>query len=198
MIDRKKRTLEGHFSYRIGYLVMSWFGSKVRIKFKSLVFFLQFHCARMILWLLFVLILQFASMLNYRIVCNTSFTISNLVGPQEEITLAGNPVTYIRANTSSIAHVWAKSLNAFDRTESKFANQTVETDVIILLIDGCLSVCEMQALTMHVVSYAGRADMQILVAKDIIPDPEFLAKCFEDALLEMKEAATAAEVSNKI
>ncbi|XP_044487737.1 wax ester synthase/diacylglycerol acyltransferase 11-like isoform X2 [Mangifera indica] len=128
MIDRKKRTLEGHFSYRIGYLVMSWFGSK------------------------------FASMLNYRIVCNTSFTISNLVGPQEEITLAGNPVTYIRANTSSIAH----------------------------------------ALTMHVVSYAGRADMQILVAKDIIPDPEFLAKCFEDALLEMKEAATAAEVSNKI
>ena len=48
-----------------------------------------------------------------------------------------------------------------------------------------------QALTMHMLSYAGRADMQILVAKDIIPDPEFLAKCFEDALLEMKEAALA-------
>lgn len=44
---------------------------------------------------------------------------------------------------------------------------------------------------MHMVSYAGRADMQILVAKDIIPDPEFLAKCFEEALLEMKEAAEA-------
>jgi hypothetical protein len=53
----------------------------------------------------------------------------------------------------------------------------------------------MQALTMHMVSYAGRADMQILVAKNIIPDPEFLAKCFEEALLEMKEAAVAA---NKI
>lgn len=49
----------------------------------------------------------------------------------------------------------------------------------------------MQALTMHMVSYAGRADMQIMVAKDIIPDPEFLAKCFEDALFEMKEAAAA-------
>lgn len=36
------------------------------------------------------------------------------------------------------------------------------------------------------VSYAGRADMQIQVAKEIIPDPVFLAKCFEDALLEMK------------
>lgn len=44
---------------------------------------------------------------------------------------------------------------------------------------------------MHMVSYAGRADMQILVAKDIIPDPEFLAKCFEEALLQMKEAAEA-------
>lgn len=49
----------------------------------------------------------------------------------------------------------------------------------------------MQALTMHMLSYVGRADMQILVAKDIIPDPEFLAKCFEEALLEMKEAAQA-------
>lgn len=47
-----------------------------------------------------------------------------------------------------------------------------------------------QAVTMHMVTYAGRADMQILVAKDIIPDPQVLAKCFEDALLEMKEAAT--------
>lgn len=41
------------------------------------------------------------------------------------------------------------------------------------------------------VSYAGMADMQVQVAKDIIPDPEFLAKCFEDALLEMKDHAMA-------
>lgn len=46
----------------------------------------------------------------------------------------------------------------------------------------------MQGITMHMVSYAGKADMQILVAKDLIPDPETLAKCFEDALLEMKKA----------
>lgn len=45
---------------------------------------------------------------------------------------------------------------------------------------------------MHMVSYAGVADMQILVAKDIIPDPKVLAKCFEDALFEMKNAAVAA------
>ncbi|KAF2294752.1 hypothetical protein GH714_016113 [Hevea brasiliensis] len=92
-----------------------------------------------------------ASLLNYRILCNTTFTISNVVGPKEEITIAGNPITFIRVNTSSLP----------------------------------------QALTMHMVSYAGRAEMQILVAKDIIPDPEFLAKCFQDSLLEMKEAAVA-------
>ena len=36
------------------------------------------------------------------------------------------------------------------------------------------------------VSYAGKADLQVLVAKDIISDPELLAKCFQDSLLEMK------------
>ncbi|CAN1278618.1 Wax ester synthase/diacylglycerol acyltransferase 5 [Linum perenne] len=102
--------------------------------------------------------LQVASMCNYRIISNTTFTISNVVGPKEEITMAGNPITFIRVNTSSLPH----------------------------------------ALTMHMLSYAGRADMQILVAKDIIPDPEFLAKCFEDSLLEMKTAAQkAASLSSR-
>ncbi|PON33638.1 O-acyltransferase [Parasponia andersonii] len=120
MLDRKKQSLEAHFSYKTGYYVMTYLGSKV------------------------------AGLLNYRIVCNTSFTISNVVGPQEAIAIGDNPVTYVRVNSSSLPH----------------------------------------ALTMHMLSYAGRADMQILVAKDIIPDPEFLAKCFEDALFEMKEAAS--------
>lgn len=48
---------------------------------------------------------------------------------------------------------------------------------------------EMQAITMHMVSYAGRADMQIQVPKDVIPDPQILSKCFTDALHEMKDAA---------
>uniref|UniRef100_A0A5B7BHR8 Putative O-acyltransferase WSD1-like n=1 Tax=Davidia involucrata TaxID=16924 RepID=A0A5B7BHR8_DAVIN len=120
MLDRKKQSLEAHFSYKIGYFVMSYLGPKL------------------------------ASLLNYRIVCNTTFTISNVFGPQEEIMLVGNPITYIRTTSSSLPH----------------------------------------AITMHMLSYAGRADLQILVAKDIIPEPQLLAKCFEDALLEMKDAAT--------
>ncbi|KAI4298475.1 hypothetical protein L6164_032029 [Bauhinia variegata] len=121
VMDRKKQSFEALFSYKLGDLVMSYFGSKV------------------------------ASLLNYRTICNTSFTLSNVVGPKEEIMFYGNPVTFLRASSSSLPH----------------------------------------ALTMHMLSYAGRADMQILVAKDIIPDPEFLAKCFEDALLEMKAQAMA-------
>ncbi|XP_027112524.1 O-acyltransferase WSD1-like [Coffea eugenioides] len=127
MIDKKKLSLEALFSYKIGYFVMSCFGAKL------------------------------AGLLNYRIVCNTTFTISNVVGPREEITIIGNPVTYLRANTSSLPH----------------------------------------AVTVHMVSYAGRADLQILVAKDIIPDPQLLARCFEDALLEMKEYAEAANTTRK-
>ncbi|KAF8377573.1 hypothetical protein HHK36_030955 [Tetracentron sinense] len=121
MLDQKKQSLEAHFSYRMGDLIMSLLGPK------------------------------FASLLNYNIICNTSFTISNIFGPQEEIMIAGNPITYLRANSSSLPH----------------------------------------AITMHMVSYAGRADMQILVPKEIIPNPQVLAKCFQDALLEMKEAAAA-------
>ncbi|CAL5377396.1 unnamed protein product [Camellia sinensis] len=125
MIDRKKLSLEAHFSYKIGNFVMSCFGAKL------------------------------ASWLNYRIVCNTTFTISNVIGPREEITVVGNPVTYMRVTNTSLPH----------------------------------------AITMHMMSYAGRADMQIMVAKDIIPDPEVVAKCFEDALLDMKQAAEKAAAS---
>jgi hypothetical protein len=39
------------------------------------------------------------------------------------------------------------------------------------------------------VSYAGKADLQILVAKDIIPEPQLLATFMEEALLQMKQAA---------
>lgn len=48
---------------------------------------------------------------------------------------------------------------------------------------------------MHMVSYAGMAELQILVAKDAIPDPKTLARFFEDSLREMKEAAEAATES---
>ncbi|KAJ0759491.1 putative O-acyltransferase WSD1 [Helianthus annuus] len=119
MLDRKKLSLEAVLSHQIGHFVMKFLGAKV------------------------------ASMLNYRVVCNTSFTISNVVGPREDIAIAGIPVTYMRTTSSALSH----------------------------------------AITMHMLSYSGKADMQILVAKDLIPDPENLAKCFEDALLEMKEAS---------
>ncbi|XP_039158408.1 O-acyltransferase WSD1-like [Eucalyptus grandis] len=112
MIDRKKKSLEAHFSYRIGDIVMTYLGARI------------------------------VSLLNYRIVCSTTFTISNVLVPHKEIAVVGNPITYItyiRANSSSLPH----------------------------------------AITMHMVSYVGRADMQILVAEDIILDPNFLAKCFE-------------------
>ncbi|XP_051147825.1 wax ester synthase/diacylglycerol acyltransferase 11-like isoform X2 [Andrographis paniculata] len=120
MIDRKKLSLEAPFSYMLMDVITHLFGAKL------------------------------TSILNYQVVCNTTFTVSNVIGPREKITLCGNPVKYMRVTTSSLPH----------------------------------------AITMHMLSYAGFADMQILVAKEIIPDPKLLAKCFEDALMEMKEEAS--------
>ncbi|KAL2939388.1 O-acyltransferase WSD1 [Bienertia sinuspersici] len=155
MLDQKKQSLEAHFSYNLGYLVMSLLGPKVSPtqsnpiqKHRAQVSECLKELVALALYVAFALV--FASMLNHRILCNTTFTISNMVGPQEELSFVGNPITHIRATSSSLPH----------------------------------------AITMHMVSYAGMANMQILVAKDIIPDPRFLAKCFEDALLEMKNAAT--------
>uniref|UniRef100_A0A7N0ZR01 Diacylglycerol O-acyltransferase n=1 Tax=Kalanchoe fedtschenkoi TaxID=63787 RepID=A0A7N0ZR01_KALFE len=45
-----------------------------------------------------------------------------------------------------------------------------------------------QAVTIHAVSYVGKVEMQVLVAKDIVPDPDVLAKCFEEALQNLKKA----------
>ncbi|MBA0854804.1 hypothetical protein Goshw_005301 [Gossypium schwendimanii] len=121
MNDKKKYSMEAYFTYKIRDLVMTLLGPK------------------------------YVCLLYYKLLCNTTFTISNFVGPLEHITLAGQPISNIKFNTSSLP----------------------------------------QAISMHMLSYAGRVEMQLLVAKDIIPDPEFLAKCFQDALLEMKTAAIA-------
>lgn len=50
---------------------------------------------------------------------------------------------------------------------------------------------------MHFVSYAEVADMQINVLSDVIPEPKELAKCLENAMMEMKEAAATVEVPVK-
>ncbi|XP_047331901.1 wax ester synthase/diacylglycerol acyltransferase 11-like [Impatiens glandulifera] len=119
VMTKKKMSSEAYFSYKLGQLAMSCFGPKA------------------------------TSYMFNKVIKNTTFTISNVVGPQEDLTFAGHPIDYIRVTTTSLPH----------------------------------------ALTMHMVSYAGKAEMQILVAKDIIPDPQILAKYFEIALNEMKEAA---------
>ncbi|KAI3878641.1 hypothetical protein MKW92_041501 [Papaver armeniacum] len=154
MLDKKKLSLEAHFSYTIGNIVMSLLGTKA------------------------------AMLLNYRVVCNTSFTISNVVGPQEEIMFAGNPITTFRVTSTSLPHV------------SIFLTLSYSILFFLLVVEDGFWILEwyvtkLQSLTMHMVSYTGKAEMQILVAKDIIPDPQFLAKCFEDALLEMKDVCTA-------
>uniref|UniRef100_A0A7N0VK87 Diacylglycerol O-acyltransferase n=1 Tax=Kalanchoe fedtschenkoi TaxID=63787 RepID=A0A7N0VK87_KALFE len=45
-----------------------------------------------------------------------------------------------------------------------------------------------QALMIHMVSYAGKAELQILAEREAIPDPQILTNFFEEALHQMKSA----------
>lgn len=120
MVERKKTSLEAIFTYAFAAFVMKLMGTKA------------------------------AACLDYRALANTTFTLSNVRGPSDEIMFAGNPLSFISATCSGLP----------------------------------------QAITLHMVSYMGKACLQILVARDVIPDPELLAKCFEDSLKELKDAAT--------
>ncbi|KAH9313602.1 hypothetical protein KI387_022229 [Taxus chinensis] len=120
MIERKKLSLEAIFTYAFAAFVMKFIGPKA------------------------------ASAIDYRALANTTFVLSNVRGPSEEIMFAGNPLSFISATTSGLP----------------------------------------QAVTLHMVSYMGKAFLQVLVARDVIPDPEVLAQCFEDSLKELKDAVT--------
>ncbi|KAL9238324.1 hypothetical protein vseg_012759 [Gypsophila vaccaria] len=43
------------------------------------------------------------------------------------------------------------------------------------------------AMTVHMVSYGENMDVQVMVARDIIHDPKFLAECFQESLIEIKK-----------
>ncbi|KAF8377576.1 hypothetical protein HHK36_030958 [Tetracentron sinense] len=122
MIDQKKQSLEAHISYWVGHLVMSSLGQRSQACLITGLLVIQ--ASRFRIWL----------------------------GPQEEIMLAGNPITYLRANGSSVPYpIIMHNAHELCR-KSRYANPC---------------------------------------GKEIIPDPQFLAKCFQDALLEMKDAVTA-------
>ncbi|XP_052186214.1 wax ester synthase/diacylglycerol acyltransferase 4-like isoform X2 [Diospyros lotus] len=98
------------------------------------------------------------------------------------------PVHYHPRGDDPLQHV-KRAKKMIDRKK-----QSLEAHFSYRLLNFLIACFGAKAITMHMMSYAGRAEMQILVAKDIIPDPEVLARCFEDALLEMKEAAGASRL----
>ncbi|XP_074286273.1 wax ester synthase/diacylglycerol acyltransferase 4-like isoform X3 [Silene latifolia] len=120
IMDQKKQSFEAHLPYIFLKLFSYCFGPKV------------------------------ASWFSNKVLFNTSFLISNIMGPSDVLLIGDNPVTFLRVNISAQPH----------------------------------------ALTMHLVSYGGNADLQVMVARDIIHDPQFLANCIQESLTEMKNCIT--------
>uniref|UniRef100_A0A7C8ZM17 O-acyltransferase WSD1 C-terminal domain-containing protein n=2 Tax=Opuntia streptacantha TaxID=393608 RepID=A0A7C8ZM17_OPUST len=74
IMDQKKHSYEAHVSFLFAKLILPCLGPKA------------------------------VSWYMYRSTCSTTFIFSNIVGPSEELMIAGNPVTYIRVNISSTPH----------------------------------------------------------------------------------------------
>lgn len=49
--------------------------------------------------------MQVAAKMNYNIISNTTFTVSNIMGPLNEMMFAGNPITYIRPTSTGLPQV---------------------------------------------------------------------------------------------
>ncbi|KAK9667143.1 hypothetical protein RND81_14G236100 [Saponaria officinalis] len=56
----------------------------------------------------------------------------------------------------------------------------------VTYIRGHISSKSHAGITISMVSYAGRVDVQVMVAKEVISNPHLLIKCFHESLLEMK------------
>ncbi|KAJ7959337.1 O-acyltransferase WSD1-like [Quillaja saponaria] len=65
IIDRKKQSLESHFTFACATLILQLFGPKI------------------------------AAGLTRRVLFNTTLTFSNVVGPKEEISFFGHPIAYV-------------------------------------------------------------------------------------------------------
>ncbi|KAL9231719.1 hypothetical protein vseg_006910 [Gypsophila vaccaria] len=66
------------------------------------------------------------------------------------------------------------------------AEEIVIANNPVTYIRGHVSTKSQAKITVNTVSYAGRVDVQVKVAKDVKCDPHMLMKCFHESLLEMK------------
>ncbi|XP_074286270.1 wax ester synthase/diacylglycerol acyltransferase 11-like [Silene latifolia] len=67
--------------------------------------------------------------------------------------------------------------------------QIVIADNPVTYIRGHISGNPQADITISMVSYAGRVDVQVMVGKEVISDPQLLIKCFQESLLEMKSSS---------
>ncbi|KAL2939369.1 O-acyltransferase WSD1, partial [Bienertia sinuspersici] len=51
-----------------------------------------------------------------------------------------------------------------------------------------IAIADNPAITIYMVSYAGKASLQVLVAKDIIPDPEILVNYFQESFMDIRNS----------
>ena len=98
---------------------------------------------------------------------------SNLVGPTEEVSLYGHPITYIAPSAYGHPHVKSLAMIYFILTSDYYLT-------ISLVFD--------QALTMHFQSYMNKMTIYLTVDPTAICDPHQLCDDLEESLRSIKAA----------
>ena len=98
---------------------------------------------------------------------------SNLVGPTEEVSLYGHPITYIAPSAYGHPHVKSLAMIYFILTSDYYLT-------ISLVFD--------QALTMHFQSYMNKMTISLTVDPTAICDPHQLCDDLEESLRSIKAA----------
>ena len=103
---------------------------------------------------------------------------SNLVGPTEEVSLYGHPITYIAPSAYGHPHVKSFAMIYFILQKKK---KTSDYYLIISLVFD-------QALTMHFQSYMNKMTISLTVDPTAICDPHQLCDDLEESLRSIKAA----------
>ncbi|CAN7100633.1 unnamed protein product [Brassica rapa subsp. narinosa] len=119
-----------------------------------------------------------AASLTSRTISNTTMSFSNLVGPTEEVSLYGHPITYIAPSAYGHPHVKSFAMIYFILQKKK---KTSDYYLIISLVFD-------QALTMHFQSYMNKMTISLTVDPTAICDPHQLCDDLEESLRSIKAA----------
>lgn len=130
------------------------------------------------------MVLQGAGAVAHRILSNSTLSFSSLIGPLEDITFYGHPITYMASNVYGQPHVGSLCALISSGTD---LHHMIHKLVIMNLCSLQLHFW-WQAMHLHFQSYADKMAICLSVDPDVIPDADKLLDDLEESLKLIRDA----------